>query len=531
MRLRYVMAIVILCGCIHGALGTSQSFGQDQNDGILPAASRGVIAVGPNGVSGFNPNQNPGGGAQADFDSLIELIESTVAPDTWDTVGGDGSMQGFPGGVYVNAAGILKQIDATTSKKLAARWKASQSDRPATSDDANVSQASRLRKVSLVELWKAYARRAEQKLPPTEAMKYLAGLSRVDFVVIDRKRQDIILAGPAAGWKRDAWGRLVSSTSGRPVLHLDDWVVLWRNAHTKNAQYLCAITPTRDGLQQAQQFVAEQSQTPIPVDGRDAYLEGLRESLGMQQIDVQGINPSTRVARVIVEADHHMKQIGIGLAESVDGVPSYLDQLAETGAPPASMDVLRWWFTLQPGCVVRCDGDQVYGMLPQTVRVLSENEFLDEQGGRHATGRSQPLNHRFAEDFTLNFKHLARKYSIYADLDNVFRLSLAAALIRDKTERTALDGVLDVWLEGEYPVEMARTAKWTPSIVNDVDLEKGRFVAAVSGGVKFDGRGLAFDSTDAPAWFPQRTSVDFSPERRTSDDAGPGTDQLVWWWD
>ena len=33
-----------------------------------------------------------GGGAQADFESLIELITTTIAPTTWDEVGGPGSI-------------------------------------------------------------------------------------------------------------------------------------------------------------------------------------------------------------------------------------------------------------------------------------------------------------------------------------------------------------------------------------------------------------------------------------------------------
>ena len=35
-----------------------------------------------------------GGGAQADFDALIELITSTIQPTTWDEVGGPGSVKG-----------------------------------------------------------------------------------------------------------------------------------------------------------------------------------------------------------------------------------------------------------------------------------------------------------------------------------------------------------------------------------------------------------------------------------------------------
>mgnify|MGYP007044806564 CR=1 FL=1 len=40
---------------------------------------------------GFGPG-GLGGGAQADFDTLIELITATIAPDTWDDVGGEGSI-------------------------------------------------------------------------------------------------------------------------------------------------------------------------------------------------------------------------------------------------------------------------------------------------------------------------------------------------------------------------------------------------------------------------------------------------------
>lgn len=43
---------------------------------------------------GFGPG-GLGGGAQADFDSLIDLITSTVKPTTWDDVGGPGSIAPF----------------------------------------------------------------------------------------------------------------------------------------------------------------------------------------------------------------------------------------------------------------------------------------------------------------------------------------------------------------------------------------------------------------------------------------------------
>ena len=44
---------------------------------------------------GFTPG-SMGGASQADFDTLIDLITTTIAPQSWDTVGGPGSVEGFP---------------------------------------------------------------------------------------------------------------------------------------------------------------------------------------------------------------------------------------------------------------------------------------------------------------------------------------------------------------------------------------------------------------------------------------------------
>jgi general secretion pathway protein D len=52
-----------------------------------PGGTNAPITTGPGGM---------GGAALADFQSLIDLIETTVAPDTWDTVGGPGSISPFP---------------------------------------------------------------------------------------------------------------------------------------------------------------------------------------------------------------------------------------------------------------------------------------------------------------------------------------------------------------------------------------------------------------------------------------------------
>ena len=82
------------------------------NRGIAPA----VNVPGANGP-GVNANTAVngagGGGAQADFATLMELITSTVAPETWEEVGGTGTLAPFPGGVLIDAEGMLSPVSQT----------------------------------------------------------------------------------------------------------------------------------------------------------------------------------------------------------------------------------------------------------------------------------------------------------------------------------------------------------------------------------------------------------------------------------
>lgn len=61
---------------------------------LMPGGMGSRSASGPGQSVPFGPG-GMGGGAQADFDTLIELITSTVKPQTWDEVGGPGSVSPF----------------------------------------------------------------------------------------------------------------------------------------------------------------------------------------------------------------------------------------------------------------------------------------------------------------------------------------------------------------------------------------------------------------------------------------------------
>ena len=108
-----------LVGAYHDALGSVGFGGSSPFGGVASPlsvlASRGggwnqaslnpnVLAQMPSGAMGGSPITVPagggpgglGGGAMADFDSLIDLIVTTVQPTTWDDVGGPGSIAPFP---------------------------------------------------------------------------------------------------------------------------------------------------------------------------------------------------------------------------------------------------------------------------------------------------------------------------------------------------------------------------------------------------------------------------------------------------
>jgi type II secretory pathway component GspD/PulD (secretin) len=79
-----------------GINGVSRASG----DATVDAASLAQFQAGGNGVATGSTPSIPfgpptGGGSQADFQSLIDLIQNTVSPQSWNTVGGQGAIQPF----------------------------------------------------------------------------------------------------------------------------------------------------------------------------------------------------------------------------------------------------------------------------------------------------------------------------------------------------------------------------------------------------------------------------------------------------
>ncbi|MEK6236255.1 MAG: hypothetical protein N2C14_16235, partial [Planctomycetales bacterium] len=206
------------------------TLGQTNNDATRAASLRALAngsIGGPPTRGGPAPILNTpvggggaGGAAQADFDQLIDLITSTVSPNSWDTVGGPGSVQPFATGVYVDAQGMLhRRLKVDNSQWLVDLRRREQREHGLVHGETR--RPSRLRKVSLTRLEKYAQMRAAAGLPLDESMAYLAGLEKIEYVMIYPDSRDLVIAGPAAGWMTNGEGQVVSTESGRPVLRLE----------------------------------------------------------------------------------------------------------------------------------------------------------------------------------------------------------------------------------------------------------------------------------------------------------------------
>jgi hypothetical protein len=477
------------------------------------------------GVAG-EPLGGRGGGAEADFDSLIDLITSTIRPTTWDGVGGVGSVAPFPTGVYVDPQGVLQPL---LKKEGTGRLAALHAASSAGGRSENARRPSPLRKVSLTRLEKQVQLLLAAGRTPDETMQVLAGLQRIQYVFVYPDSRDLVLAGPAGDWQTDAENRIVSTDNGRPVVRLDDLVVVLRHmAGGADARFGCAITPTRDALAKTKAFLEESNKNPIKPHQREKWLQRLRACVGQQDIDVYGLDPRTRAARVMVEADYRMKLVGMGLEEGVPGVQSYLEMVkVPKGMAPPPMDVLRWWFTLDYESVLASPDRRAFEVRGQGVKVLSENELLDAQGQRVHTGKSDELNRQFAHSFTAHFGELCDKYPIYAELRSLFDLALVGALVR--SEGLAQQTAWHMTCFGDpaaYRVELGAAPQRVETVINHRVIDRIHILAGVSGGVRVDPASLVTDKaiqTDRDNVLGRHQGAAAPKDRKLSPDA--------WWWD
>ncbi len=409
------------------------------------------------------------------------------------------------GGVSIDAEGVLSNPQLTDQQAMMEAWQSGNHVVP-----QELKRASELRFVSLRGIEAALAKAAAEQTPVPDEVKYMAGLTRVEYVLVYPERGDIVLAGRAEPWKIDKYSNLVGEKSGEAVLMLDDFMVALRAARENLGRGMtCSIDPTAEGLQRVQQISGRLNANAGP----QAAARQIEQALGYQTITVTGIPATSHFARTIVAADFRMKRIAMNFEKApVPGMPSFLQMVGARGAENL---LPRWWMAPNYEAIVRDEQGLAWQLKGQGVKCMTEDDYVAEDGTRTQTGKSGGTAQKWADKFTENFESLALADSTFCQLRNVMDLAVVTTLIEQQGMADKV-GLEMPYLTGKEEIEEFNAPTRVASKASFIK-KGGNWIISASGGVQIDpGSAIAKQETaNLPA-------------------LGKGSataSEQAWWWD
>lgn len=427
----------------------------------------------------------------------------------------------LPAGVDVDASGVLRMRMATDptgqlTRQRMAEFKAALAP--------ELARPSRLRKISLNRLEAALQKSLANSSGIPDEMRYLAGLTRLQYVFVYPETGDVVIAGPAEGYGWDLVGQPIGIVSGRSILELQDLVVALRcfppgGAGTESIG--CSIDPTPEGLQRMQQFLASIAGRVAPSD--DVRIAaGLRESLGPQLVSIYGVPETTHFARVLVEADYRMKLIGIGLEVPPVKIVSYVQRANPSNVARNALQ--RWYFVPDYESVRVSEDALAIELVGQGVKLIGEQEYVEQTGARSQTRGQDRASQVFVHSFTERYAALAQKIPVYAQLRNLIDMSVVAAFLQEHDVYGQLNWKAALFNdESKLSVQTYPAPKKVESAVNVV-WKHSVLMTPIGGGVTVEPkRALSsgnLSAEDDGQIAAQRQNIDMS-----------SVDASHWWWD
>jgi len=386
--------------------------------------------------------------------------------------GFNNGIQQAVGGVSVDAAGVVANSTVDDLNKLRQLRVEAQSPVPEGMGDKVV-----LRKVSLKRLAAELKKHveADKKLP--DDIRYLSGLQRIRYVFVYPEENDIVLAGPAEGWKIDEMGNVCGKTTGAPVLHLEDLLVAFRAAEDlAGGRVTCSIDPSKEGMARLLQWIKAQ-------DGRlnnDAQTAAasIEQTLGPQNITFSGIDASTRFARVLFAADFRMKRLAMGFERSpVPGLKSFLEMAAGGDMFP------RWWLTTNYDALLKSEDALAWEIRGQGVKAMTESSFFQANGARDKNAKVDPIAKRWADTMTKHYDELADATPVFNELRNVMDLAVVVALIQKEDLAGKADFDMSALTSPTVPMVQLNPPKTVPTQASFIK-KASKTILSASGGVE-----------------------------------------------
>lgn len=423
---------------------------------------------------------------------------------------------GAVGGVSVDAQGIVSRSDIDSAGRLReARLQAQ------ARIEAPLEAASPMRKISLRGLAAALDQRRVKRLPLTDELQNLAGVQRIDYVLVYPERHDIVLAGPAEGWTIDEQGNAVGRSTRQPVLQLDDLIVALRTAREAAAGsgITCSIDPTEEGLERFGRLLKGRG-----LEMNEATVARLEQTLGPQQVTVTGVAKGSHFAHVLVAADFLMKRLAMNLEPApIEGMPSYLQSIQARGAAPRS-SMPRFWLAPHYEPLLKDETGLAWQLRrPQEgwggVQALTEDGYLSAGGALvDRRGKEEPLAKKWVENMTARYGELSAAAPVFGKLRGCIDLAVVAALLA-KEDLPGLAGCDLSLLLDEKQIAVAEYHV-PKSIASQASLiRKGRgWIVGISGGV------------DVNSWAVLE-QVELEPALAAQRKAAAASDDAAWWWD
>lgn len=365
-------------------------------------------------------------------------------------LGGLGGGRRSVGGVIIDGSGAVRDASIAEKRELADLIRAQMDP-----IEGDLQQPSELRLVSLKGLQQAVADAAGEALPAD--IEYMAGLTRIEYVMVDAENQDIVIGGPAEPWTVGDDGSVVGKQSGHATMRLADLAIAMRSLEKASAEGIsCSIEPTPEGRRKLQLMLRRVQLRP----GQNPAMleESMKEAFGPQMIHLTGIAQDSRYARTMVAADFEMKRVAMGLTRSgVEGLPSYIEM--SRNASHGSGQNPRWWMACDYEDLVRSEDGLTWKLSGNRVKTLTEQDLIDQDGSAKSSGKKDRIAQAWADKMNQHLATLSAKMPIFSELQNVMDMTVLATLIRQEglAQKAGLDlSVLAGDADGETsPIQLA----------------------------------------------------------------------------